>query len=144
MSQNSNKPNALYWIVAIIALVWNGLGILNYIGQAYLTDEMKATMTEAQIELIENRPAWATGAFAIAVFAGALGALIMFFRKKLAYFLFVLSLLGVVVQMVSDVFMNSDMAEFGPGEIALTIVIPVFGIFLIWYSKSSISKGWMS
>ena len=84
MSQNSNKPNALYWIVAIIALVWNGLGILNYIGQAYLTDEMKATMTEAQIELIENRPAWATGAFAIAVFAGALGALIMFFRKKLA------------------------------------------------------------
>ncbi len=144
MSQNSNKPNALYWIVAIIALVWNGFGVLNYIGQAYLTDETKAAMTEAQIELIENRPAWATAAFAIAVFAGALGALVMFFRKKLAYFLFVLSLLGVVVQMVSDVFMNGDMVDFGPAEISLTIVIPVFGIFLVWYSKNSISKGWLA
>lgn len=144
MAQNSNKPNALFWIVATIALIWNGIGILNYLTQAYMTVEMKASMPEAQVEFMENRPSWATAAFAIAVFGGTLGAILLFFRKKLAFTLFVLSFLGVIVQMASDVFMNSESFEFSVAEISLTGLIVAIGIFLIIYSKSSYKKGWLS
>lgn len=144
MAENSNKPNALFWVIGAIALIWNGFGVLSYIGQAYLTEETKATLTEAQLELIENRPAWATAAFAIAVFAGALGALVLLLRKKAAFYLFVLSFIGVVVQMINDVFMSGTTGNYGPGEISMVILIPVIGVFLIWYTKNCHKKGWLS
>jgi hypothetical protein len=144
MSNNLHKPNALFWVIGFIALIWNAIGLLSFIGQAYLTDEMKATLPEAQVELIENRPSWATTAFAIAVFTGTFGAMVLLMRKKFAYYLFMLSLAGVIVQMVNDVYLSGTNGNYGPGEISMTILIPVVGIFLIWYTRSCNNRGWLS
>ena len=40
-------------------------------------------MPEAYRAIVENRPAWATAAFAIAVFGGAFGCLLLLLRKWL-------------------------------------------------------------
>ncbi|MDT7831747.1 hypothetical protein RQM59_05110 [Flavobacteriaceae bacterium S356] len=144
MTTDSNKPGAAFWVIGAIALIWNGFGVLNYIGQAYMTDEMKDALPEFQRELIENRPAWATAAFAIAVFGGALGSLLLLMRKKLSYTLFVLSFLGVLIQMVNDVFMSNSIGNYGPGGVVMVLLIPSFCIFLIFYAKKARSKGWLS
>ena len=42
MENNNNKPTTTFWIIGVIALLWNIMGVLAYLGQAYMTDEVRA------------------------------------------------------------------------------------------------------
>ena len=132
-----------FWTVGAVALIWNVMGIMNFFMQ--MNAGMLAEMPESQRAIIESRPAWATGAFAIAVFSGALGCLLLLLRKSAAFYLFVASLLGVIVQMIPYFGMAGSTFDFGPFEISMMILLPlVMAAFLIWYSRQAKSKGWIS
>lgn len=67
----SQKPPISFWVISIVALIWNTMGVLAYIGQAFLTEEAIAAMPPEQQEIYRIEfPAWYTAAFAIAVSAG--------------------------------------------------------------------------
>ncbi len=129
-----------FWAIGAVALIWNVMGVINFFVQ--MNPEMLASYRESERAIIEGRPAWATGAFAIAVFGGALGCLLLLLRKPAAYYLFIASLLGVIVTTTHTLGVGID---FGLGEILGIILIPlVVAAFLIWYSKHAQSKGWIS
>jgi len=129
-----------FWAIGAVALVWNVMGVINLFVQ--MNPDMLAAYRESERAIIEGRPAWATGAFAIAVFGGALGCLLLLLRKSAAFYLFIASLLGVIVTMIHTLGVGID---FGFGEILGIILMPlVVSAFLIWYSKRAESKGWIS
>ena len=65
------KPPVWFWIVSVITLLWNGWGVNMYLQQAYNTESYRAMYPDPEmLELANNTPAWATAAYAIAVFAG--------------------------------------------------------------------------
>ena len=129
-----------FWAIGAIALIWNVMGVINFFVQ--MNPDVLAAYRESERAIIEGRPAWATGAFAIAVFGGALGCLLLLLRKSAAYYLFIASLLGVIVTMTHTLGVGID---FGLGEILGSILMPlVVAVFLIWYSKQAESKGWIS
>ncbi|MGH7452809.1 MAG: hypothetical protein ACRENG_15785 [bacterium] len=129
-----------FWIIGAVALIWNVGGVINYFMQ--MNADALAAMTEAQRAIIEGRPAWATGAFAIAVFGGALGGLLLLLRKSAAYYLFIASLLGVIVQNLGTA---GSAIDHGLFVLSMYILMPlVVAAFLIWYSKQAESKGWIS
>ncbi|BAO77417.1 hypothetical protein [Winogradskyella sp. PG-2] len=69
--------------MSVLALLWNGAGVMAYIGRAYATDEIIAALPEEQqAEFLIEHPAWYTAAFALAVFCGALGCIAILIRKK--------------------------------------------------------------
>ena len=128
-----------FWIIGAVALIWNVAGVVNYFAQ--MNPDALATYREAERAIVEGRPAWATGAFAIAVFGGALGSLLLLLRKSAAYYLFIASLLGVIATMTHTIGVGID---FGLGEILGIILMPlVVAALLIWYSKWAESKGWI-
>ena len=128
-----------FWAIGAVALIWNVMGVINYFVQ--MNPDVVAAYREAERALIDGRPAWATGAFAIAVFGGALGCLLLLLRKSAAYYLFIASLLGVIVTMTHTLGVGID---FGLGEILGIILMPLaVAAFLIWYSKWAQSKGWI-
>jgi hypothetical protein len=132
-----------FWVIGAIALIWNVGGVINYFVQ--MNPDMLAAYRESERAIIEGRPAWATGAFAIAVFGGAFGCLLLLLRKSAAYYLFVASLLGVIVTMIHTLGMAGSTIDLTPFEISGYIVMPlVVAAFLIWYSKRAESKGWIS
>ena len=94
--------------------------------------------------MVEMRPGWATGAFAIAVWGGALGCVLLLLRKAIAFYAFVASLLGVLVQMTYGLVVAESRISFGPSEIIMAIMIPAIALFLIWYSKYAASNKWIS
>jgi hypothetical protein len=129
-----------FWAIGSIALIWNVMGVINFFVQ--MNPDMLTAYRESERTIVESRPAWATVAFAIAVFGGALGCLLLLLRKPAAYYLFIASLLGVIVTMTHTLGVGID---FGPGEILGIILMPlVVAAFLIWYSKLAESKGWIS
>jgi hypothetical protein len=145
MTENStNKPPVWFWIVSVVALIWNGMGVMAYLGQAYMSDDALAALPEAEQALYANVPAWATAAFAIAVWGGLLGCLALLLRKKWAKPVLLLSLIGIVVQMIYNLFLSEAMDVYGPGGAIMPIMVIVIGIFLVWFSKKSIAEGWIS
>ncbi len=131
-----------FWIIGGVALIWNAMGVMNFFVQ--MNADMVATMPETHRAIIEVRPAWGTGAFAIAVFGGALGCLLLLLRKSAAYYLFIASLLGVIVAMTPHLDMIGSTIN-DPFEIVMMILMPlVVAAFLVWYSKQTQSKGWIS
>ncbi len=140
----TTKPKAAYWIIAVIAFIWNVMGVMAYLAQAYMTDEAKQLLPEAERTLYDNVPAWATAAFALAVFGGLLGALSLLLRKKIANLLFTVSLVGIIVQMSYNFFISNSIEVYGPGGMIMPIMILVLGIFLFMYSKSATTKGWLN
>ena len=130
-----------FWVIGAVALVWNVLGAINFAVQ--MNADAVALFPETARAIINSRPAWATGGFAIAVFGGALGCVLLLLRKSAAYYLFIASLLGVIVTMTHTLGIASLTIDFSPFEIFMMILMPlVVAAFLIWYSKQVQSKGW--
>ena len=77
------KPSNLFWVISSIALVWNLMGVFNYLDQAFMTDKVLETLPKEQQILYQDVPAWVTTAFAIAVFSETLGLLLLLLKKKM-------------------------------------------------------------
>ena len=127
-----------FWLIGVVTFVWNVGGVINFLVQ--MNPEMLDAFRESERAIIEGRPAWATAAFAIAVFGGALGCLLLLFKKSVATYAFIASLLGVIVTMIHTLGVD---IEFGLGEILGIILMPlVLAVFLIWYSTYAEGNGW--
>ena len=137
--KNEDRIHWSFWLIGAVALIWNVMGVINYLVQ--MNPEMLAAYRESERLIIEGRPNWATGAFALAVFGAALGAVLLLLRKAVAYRLFIVSLLGVIVTMIHTLGVG---IEFGLGETFGIILMPVLvAVFLVWYSKLTKHKGWI-
>ena len=99
MTNYLRKPSNLFWVISVMALVWNLMGVFNYLTQAFMTNEVLASLPKDQQLLYEKVPAWVTAAFAVAVFPGTLGAVFLLLKKKIASTFFILSFVGIVTQM---------------------------------------------
>jgi len=131
-----------FWAIAAFALIWNVMGGVNFFMQ--MNADMVASLPETHRAIIEGRPAWATGGFALSVFGGALGGLLLLFRKATAFYLFIASLLGTFVTMIHTVRIASSTIDFSASEILVMILMPlVVATLLIWYSKRALNKNWI-
>nr|WP_321223428.1 hypothetical protein [uncultured Psychroserpens sp.] len=134
----TNKPPIWYWLVAVLALIWNGMGVMAYLGQAFITDDMIAQLPpDQQAEFLYEHPAWYTALFAVAVFAGTLACIGLLIRKKWAYLLFIVSFICATIQQVYLMIEIENVNKIMP------ITIIIVAAALIWFTKLSISKLWI-
>ena len=144
MTNSENKPTIGFWIIGIIALIWNSLGIHGYLQQAYNTEAFRIQYSTEQLESIDNLPSWYAAVFATAVFSSAIGCLLMLGKKKVSNLLFKIGLLAVIIQTCYNLFIYEGKEFFGTIEYSMLVMIPVISIFLVWYSNTAIQKGWLS
>lgn len=140
----TTKPPAWFWVVSVVALIWNLLGAMAYLAEAFITDEMKAAMPADQLELMENTPAWATAAFAIAVWGGVLGCIGLLLRKKWARPVLVVSLLGILVQMSYFFFMTNAAEIYSVVQgVIMPVLFILIAVGLVLFAKTAQKKGWI-
>ncbi len=144
MSENNVKPPTWFWIVSALALIWNLMGVVNFVMQVTMTPEVMATLPEVERVLYESTPTWANISFAVAVIGGSVGCLLLLLRKQLATAFLVTSLAGVIVQMIHAVFLTNAFEVSGAGATIIPIMVVVIGALLIWLSISAVKKGWIS
>ncbi|WP_272022515.1 hypothetical protein [Olleya namhaensis] len=136
---NSTIQKLPIWfiVVSILALIWNAMGVMAYISQAYMTEEVLTQLPEADQQMYANLPSWYIGAFAVAVFAGTIGSLGLVIRKKWAFYVLLISLIAAIAQMCYLAFVLK-MAN------AMTPMIIIVGIALVWLADYATKKGWLS
>jgi hypothetical protein len=138
-----NKPPAWFWVVAVIALLWNLMGVGSYLMDAYVSIEQLEAMSQEMRELYEGRPAWVTACFAIAVFGGTLASIVLLLRKKWARPVFIISLLAAMAQFIHWLFMTNSVEVYGTEAYIFPILVVIFGIYEIFFTKQGIARGWL-
>ncbi len=144
MTATSDKPATSFWVVSAVALVWNAMGAFAYLAQRMMTPETLQALPENERALYTSIPVWVTSAFAIAVWGGVAGCLLLLLRKKLATAVLMISFAGIVVQMIYNVFISNSYAVYGPGGLAMPVMVLVIGAYLVWFSRGATAKGWLS
>jgi hypothetical protein len=138
------KPPVWFWIVSVLALVWNSMGVMSYLGTTYVTEDMKVEMTASQLSLLENTPEWVTAAFALAVFSGLLGSLGLLLRKLWARPLFVLSLIAILAQMSYSFFMSNAIEAYGEVQaLVMPLLVIAIGIALLLFARYACKRHWL-
>lgn len=139
MQSSHKKPPISFWIIAILSLIWNAIGVYNYLIRAFSNEAYISNLPEMQrAEFVTDFPIWYTAAFATAVFIGLSASIVMIMRKPIAFYLFVVSGLAVIIQHIYISLYMELMVIYMPSLVIITAV------FLVWYSKYANSKGWMS
>jgi hypothetical protein len=140
----NGKPPVSFWIIAGVALVWNLIGVMIFYMQVNASPEDLAQYyNETELAFLTSIPSWATAANAIAVLAGALGCVFLLMRKIWAVPMFIISLLGIVVQDIHAFAIADGIAVWGPGAAVLPLVVLVIGVGLILYSRVAREKHWI-
>lgn len=139
--RTSVKPPLWFWVVSAAMLLWNGLGAMAYVVDATMTVDALKALPEAERALRESRPAWATAAFAVAVFGGVIGCLLLLVRSRWASPVLVLSLLGVVVQMTHAFLVADSFEVYGPGGLVMPMMVLTLSLFLVWFARRA--RGWL-
>ena len=144
MSRSSYKPNVLFWIIGILGLAWNAMGVKAYLDQAYQTEAYLANTPKEMLEIAANAPSWSKAVFAVAVFVSVLACIALLLRKRISRFLFLIGLLAVIVQTISTSFTEGIFKAMDTFNLVMFVMIPIVAFFLYFYSKSAANKGWLT
>lgn len=142
MENTSNAPR-WFTVCAVIALVWNMLGLLAFISHIMITPEMIAELPTEQQPLYQDIPVWVTAAFALAVIGGCLGCVLLIMRKSLAKIVLIASLIGVIAQNIHSFFIIDSIAVFGPTSVIMPIMVIIIGMALILMANKGQQNNWL-
>ena len=131
-----------FWPIAIVALLWNAVGVMAYWADVTMSAETLGAFTQAQQEVYASRPAWALGAFALAVFTGLFASVLLLLRSKWSQQLYGVSVVALVVQNYYWFVLANAMDVYPDGH-WVPLVVFIIALFLFWYSRAAMSKGWL-
>lgn len=126
-------PTIGFWAAAGLGLAWNLFGIYQFVSTAGGTVEslMASGLTKPQADLYVTLPLWLHAAFAIGVFGGMVGSLLLLLRKSWAVPVFVVSLLAYIVLYVGDIALGV-FAAFGTPQVVILTTVVAIAIALLW------------
>lgn len=144
--ETSSNPTTWFWAIGGLLAVWNLSGLYQYYLMSTITPEAleAAGYNAQQIAHVLSTPAWAHSGYAIAVNAGVLGVIFLLLRKAWAIPMFVLSLVGALVQDIDAYVLRGALEHFDKVWLIIPITVVVICVFEIWYSRRAHKRGWLS
>ena len=138
----SSRTPIHLWIVGVLATLWNAFGAYDYImtrtnGAAYLSDMMPGVDGAGYMAYINPFPIWVSSAWAIGVWAGLAGTILLLMRHRWAVPTLLLSFIGAVVGIGYQILKPSGIAEMERGFNAYVGYFVIgFALALILYARA--------
>ena len=128
------------WAIAVVAVFWNGFGGYDYVVTQTGNAAYLAQFTAEQRAYFDSYPMWMEAVWAIGVWGGVLGAVLLLLRNKLALPAFLTSLIAFAVSVVYGQ-MSGGSALMGTTGMVFSGLIFVLGLIFVMYSRTMIRKG---
>ncbi len=143
MPENEKPVPRWFTITAVVAIIWNLLGVSAFIMQVVMTPEMLAQLPDAERELYESMPVWVLVAFAVAVFGGVLGSLGLALRKVWSLLFLWLSLFAVLAQNAYSFLMSNVLEVYGPQAAVMPALVILIAILLVIIARNANTRHWL-
>ncbi len=137
-----SRPNVLFYIITLIFLLWNFIGVGYFFTEMFAADMIVAQMSEHQERIYENRPAWYMGNYALAVFAGLVACIAMLFKHRSAILFAAVSLLAVLISTTFN-FTLGAWDHVSSADRITFLLVPIMGVLLLLYTFFARKKGWL-
>jgi hypothetical protein len=122
------------WIVGILSLLWNLIGVTDYVMTQTRNETWVAMMTAEQLAWFDAAPAWSQAAWALGVWGALLGSVLLLARSRYAVHAFGLSLAGLAGTTVYQWLIEPMPGEVDPLMAAFPVVIWAIAIALLVYA----------
>ena len=139
----SNSVPIWFWVISAIGLFWFLMDFMAFYMRVFTTEQTLEKMPEAQRALYQAMPSWVNIVFALEVFGGLLGCVMLLLRRKWATALLAISFIGVVCQSLYIWFMSDAIDVMGSMAIVMPPVAFFIGLSLYFFSKFATVKGWL-
>ena len=140
-SANRPKTPIHLWIVGVLAVLWNFMGVFDYLATQFKMESYMSAFTPEQLDYFYGFPSWAIAGWAFAVWIGFAGAVGLLLRRKWAFIAFSISLAGLAVSSIYTLILTNGLEIMGPPATVMTALIWVISIFLVWYSRQQSKAG---
>ena len=138
-----NKPPTWFTVVAIVALLWNIVGLIAVGADMSLSAADIAALPKEQQALHAARPSWSVAGSLLAVVAGTIGCALLLLRKRWAVGAFALSLVGIVLQDIGLFGIAGASQSLGPVVVGMQSMVAAIGVGLLLLSRKGISAAWL-
>ncbi len=137
------KRPAWFVAVAVMLLLWAIAGVAAFASHVLVGEKMAAEQGEWDLGYFRALPAWFVWAYALATLAALAGAIALLMRSRHAVALYVLSLVGVLIQF-GYVFVGTDLLAHKGA--AATVPFPMFITLMacvqILVASVAVKRGW--
>ena len=130
------------WLIGLIGILWSSIGVMSFMLTQMNVEAVMSRFPPQQREYFESFPAWAVAFWAIGVFGGLIGGLLLILKNRLAFHVLLVSAIGAIVSNLGGLFLLGGMAVMREtGGLGFTAVPIVFGAFLAYYARAMNQKG---
>jgi len=144
MINSTVNPPKIFWAVAVFALFYSITGILTFLSECFVTDEIYNVLTYDERYIYENRPFWLLIVFGVDVFAGTTASLFLLLRKVMAFKLGLISIIATTIQILYFYFYSNISDVVGPTSMQMPLIIFAISFMLLLFIKYSIMKRWLA
>lgn len=124
------------WLVGVLALLWNSAGAFDYLMTQTRNPSYMSSFTPEQLAYFYGFPKWAIATWALSVWGGVLGALLLLLRRRLAVPVFAVSLAAMLITFFHNYVLTDGLAVMGGAAgLIFTAVIVATGVALLLYAK---------
>ena len=138
----SARAPAHLWIVGILSLLWNAFGCYDYLMTNLRNPAYLAAFPADQLVYLDSLPSWLTAFWALGVWGGLAGALLLLARSRHAILAFAISVVGAVVGLGYQMFVTEMPASMKEGVMGLMPwAIIAIAVAQLWYSRNVGKQG---
>ncbi len=142
--EEKSKVPGWYWVVAVIALLWNLMGCVAFAMELFAQDAMMESWTDEQKEWAHSIPRWVYFAYGVAIGTGLAGSICLLIRNSWAILLFGICLPVVVVQMFYTMIIAGGLQAMGPPNMVMPLLVIVLAGVFLWFAWFAKGKSWLT
>lgn len=129
------------WLVGILGVLWDLVGAWDYFATQTQNEAYMSRFTPEQLEFFYGFPSWVVVFWAIAVWGGVLGSLLLLLRKRLAVTVLLASLVSMVITAFHNFLLANGAEIMGTGGAIFTGLIFLVALGLWLYARAMARRG---
>jgi hypothetical protein len=137
----AQRPPWHLWVVGILGFLWDSVGAFDYLMTETQNESYMSRFTPEQLEFFHGFPTWVVAFWAIAVWGGLLGTILLLLRKRLAVPVLLASFLAMVVTAIHNFLLSDGLEVMGGAGAAFSVLIFAFALCLWLYARAMSQRG---
>jgi hypothetical protein len=141
----TTRTPAHLWIVSVIALLYSCFGAYDYVmshmrNLHYIASSMPGVDPNTALAWMDSFPMYAKIGWALGVWGGLIGSILLPMRSRYAVWAFALSMIGIVLSIGYQLAFAPALQGMGSGAKFMPWIIIIIGLALLGYAQAMVKR----